>query len=384
MSDSPTIPYGKQTINEDDIQAVVETLKSDFWTQGPKVKEFESKFGDYVGAKYAVAVTNGTAALHLSTLVLGVKPGSKVITTPMTFAASANCVLYCGGDVEFADIDPKTYCLDPNKVEDLLKRSPKAYRGIIPMDYAGYPANMSEFRTLADKYDLWIIEDACHAPGASFKDKKEVTHRAGDGSLADLTVFSFHPVKHLGCGEGGMVTTNDEKLYQKLLLLRTHGITKDPAQMTKYDGGWYHEMQELGYNFRISDILCALGVSQMDRIDASFQRRQEIANRYQRELSSLPITIPYTEKDFVHAYHLYVIRTQERKKLYEHLKKNNIQAQVHYLPVYDHPYYIKRYGSQKLEHTDNFYQECLSIPMYHSLTEDEQTRVIHVIKSFFS
>ena len=232
------IPYGRQHINEADIAAVITALQADFLTQGPTIAEFENQFAEYVGAKYAVAVANGTAALHLCTLALGVNEGSKVITTPITFAASANCVRYCGGEVVFADIDPHTLLLDINDVRKLLEAHPKGYfQGIIPVDFAGYPVNLEAFRQLANEHGLWIIEDACHAPGGFFTDSKGVQQRCGNGNYADLAIFSFHPVKHIACGEGGMITTNDKALYDKLLLLRTHGITKNETLMPENHGG---------------------------------------------------------------------------------------------------------------------------------------------------
>lgn len=381
MKNSP-IPYGKQFILEEDVQAVVDVLRSDYLTQGPKVQEFEESFARYVGAKYAVAVSNGTTALHLSAKALGVEEGDRVITTPITFVASANCVLYCGGDVLFSDIDPENYCLDPNKVEDLLRKSHGKVKGIIPVDFAGYPVDMAPFRTLAEKYGTWIIEDACHAPGA-FRSKDSVVHRVGDGKNSDLTVFSFHPVKHIACGEGGMITTNSEDLYKKLILLRTHGITKDSSKLHKVVGGWYYEMQELGYNYRIPDILCALGISQLKRADISFQKRQKIAERYIKELQGLPLTLPRVENYVTHGYHLFVIQTSERKRLFDYLASKKIYCQVHYIPVHQQPYYIERYGIQNFEIADFYYERCLSLPMYHAMTFEEQTRVIEEIKGFF-
>lgn len=377
------IPYGKQEILQEDIDAVISTLTSDYLTQGPKVKEFEESFANYVGAKYAVAVTNGTAALHLSSLVMGVGPGKKVITTPLTFVASANCVLYCGGDIQLADIDPKTFCLDPNKVEDLIKKYPNRFQGIIPVDFAGYPLKMDDFKQISNKYNLWIIEDACHAPGASFVDNKNIRQRTGNSVYADLTVFSFHPVKHIACGEGGMITTNDYQTYKKLLLLRTHGITKDPTELTISNDPWFYEMQELGYNYRISDILCSLGVSQLKRAQQSLNRRKEIANRYLLELKGLPLELPTVDSRLEHAFHLFVIKTENRKKLYEFLKKSDIHCQVHYIPVHRHPFYIQRYGPQEFSVADDFYTKCLSLPIYHSMTEQDQDRVINSIKLFF-
>lgn len=276
-----SIPYGKQNITQDDINAVVETLQADFLTQGPKIDEFETKFADYVGSKYAVAVSNGTAALHLCALALNVNEKSKVITTPITFAASANCIKYCGGEVIFADIDPKTALIDLEKLEELLKSNPKGtFDGIIPVDFMGLPVDLEKVKKLAEEYGLWIIEDACHAPGGYFIDSKNKKQNCGNGNYADLAIFSFHPVKHIASGEGGMVTTNDKNLYDKLIKLRTHGITKNPDLLQENHGGWYYEMQELGYNYRIPDILAALGVSQLSRAEEMMQKRQEIAKRY--------------------------------------------------------------------------------------------------------
>ena len=242
---SKPIPYGRQCITDGDIQAVIETLKSDYLTQGPKIKEFEAAFAEYVGAKYAVAVNNATSGLHLSATALDVRPGDKVIVTPMTFAASANCIRYCGGEVVFCDIDKDTYLMDIHKLESLLQLSPKGtYKGIVPVDFAGYPLQMETFRRLADEYGLWIIEDACHAPGGYFVDGNGQKQYCGNGSFADVSVFSFHPVKHIATGEGGMVTTNNKELYDRLCLYRTHGITKNPDLLQEHHGGWYYEMQE--------------------------------------------------------------------------------------------------------------------------------------------
>jgi dTDP-4-amino-4,6-dideoxygalactose transaminase len=272
------IPYGKQNITQDDINAVVDALGHDFLTQGPAVAAFEQAFAQYVGSKYAVACANGTAALHLCTLALDVNIGQKVITSPITFAASANCVRYCGGTVDFVDIDPDTYLLDYNKVKEKIEAAPKGtYSGIIPVDFAGRAVNLEKFRQLADEHGLWIIEDACHAPGGYFTDSNQQKQHCGNGNYADLAIFSFHPVKHIACGEGGMVTTNNQALYEKLLMLRTHGITKNPDLMLKNEGGWYYEMQTLGYNYRIPDMLCALGLSQLQRADEGLAKRKAIA-----------------------------------------------------------------------------------------------------------
>ncbi|GAB3534724.1 UDP-4-amino-4,6-dideoxy-N-acetyl-beta-L-altrosami ne transaminase [Pontibacter brevis] len=386
------IPYGRQHITEADIEAVVETLQSDFLTQGPKVAAFEQAFANYVGAAYAVAVSNGTAALHLCTMALGVNEESRVITTPITFVASANCVRYCGGTVEFADIVPATALLDTDKVRQLLESKPKGYySGIIPVDFAGNPVNMEELKALADAHGLWIIEDACHAPGGFFYDSNGKKQMCGNGRYADLAIFSFHPVKHIATGEGGMITTNDAQLYKKLVQLRTHGITRDPDLMEENHGGWYMEMQELGYNYRIPDMLCALGISQLQRADTGLARRKGIARIYDdafREMEGIKVLGPSAaalgpEGDTGHAYHLYVIRVQDREGLYEYLRQHQVYAQVHYIPVHTMPYY-RSLGHSKGDHpkAEHYYAECLSLPMYPSLTQEEQAFVIQKVKEF--
>ncbi len=384
------IPYGKQHVTQQDIDAVVDSLKSDFLTQGPKVAQFEREFADYIGCKFAVAVANGTAALHLCALALDVNNKSRIITSPITFAASANCILYCGGSIEFADIDPATGTLDFESVKEKLQSKSKGYyHGIIPVDFAGYPVDLEKFKKLADEYGLWIIEDACHAPGGYFTDSNNVIQNCGNGNYADMSIFSFHPVKHIATGEGGMITTNNESLYNSLLKFRTHGITKDPAQLEKNDGGWYYEMHELGYNYRIPDILCALGISQLSRADEGLSARKKIAKRYDKAFEKNDFITPLTlhnslEKDGIsHAYHLYVIKTKERLKLYNHLRANSIFSQVHYIPVYKMPYY-QRNGFEEVKclHAEKYYSECLSLPMYPTLSEKEQNLVIESIFTF--
>jgi len=386
------IPYGKQFISTDDINSVIAVLKSDYLTQGPIVSQFEEKFAQYVGAKYAVAVSNGTAALHLSALALGVNKKSKVITTPITFAASANCVRFCGGEVIFSDIDKTTAVIDINKLRERLEASPKGtYQGIIPVDLAGYPVNLEELKKLADEFGLWILEDACHAPGGYFTDSKGVKQFCGNGNYSDLTVFSFHPVKHITTGEGGMITTNNEDLYKKLLLLRTHGITKDQNSLHENHGAWYYEMQELGYNYRLPDILCALGVSQLNRAEEGINKRREIANIYDgafKDNKEIEI-VAGTNQELLsggigHAYHLYIIRTKRRKELYDYLRAQNIFVQVHYIPVNAMPYY-QSLGHEKgdMPLAENYYEECLSLPMYPSLAKEEQKFVIQKILEFF-
>ena len=380
------IPYGKQHITKDDIAAVVETLQSDFLTQGPKIAEFEQAFAQYVDAKYAVAVANGTAALHLSALALKVNEKSKVITTPITFSASANCVRFCGGEVVFCDIEQENYLLDLTKLEQMLANKPKGfYQGIIPVDFAGYPVNMEEFRKLADTYGLWIIEDACHAPGGYFTDSTGKKQRCGNGKFADLTCFSFHPVKHIACGEGGMITTNSKELYDKLLLLRTHGITKNPACLQENHGGWYYEMQELGYNYRLTDIQAALGISQLKRADEGLKRRHKIAQHYDEVFQNVKeIVTQKVTTDCFHAYHLYIIQVEDRLGLYNYLKDNNIFAQVHYIPVHLMPYY-RQLGWKKgdMPVAEQYYEHCLSLPMYPTLTDEEQNFVIEKIIEYY-
>lgn len=382
---SKPIPYGRQCITDGDIQAVIETLKSDYLTQGPKIKEFEAAFAEYVGAKYAVAVNNATSGLHLSATALDVRPGDKVIVTPMTFAASANCIRYCGGEVVFCDIDKDTYLMDIHKLESLLQLSPKGtYKGIVPVDFAGYPLQMETFRRLADEYGLWIIEDACHAPGGYFVDGNGQKQYCGNGSFADVSVFSFHPVKHIATGEGGMVTTNNKELYDRLCLYRTHGITKNPDLLQEHHGGWYYEMQELGYNYRLTDFQAALGISQLKRADSGLARRQEIAQRYTEAFSQLEgICTPHVDRDIFHAYHLYIIQVADRLGLCNYLHDNNIYAQVHYAPLHLMPYY-QQFGNKKgsLPVVEEYYEHCLSLPMYPTLTDEEQEYVIHKVIEF--
>ena len=378
------IPYGKQYINQQDIDVVVKALTAEFLTQGPAIKQFEEEFAAYVGAKYAVAVSNGTAALHLCAMVLDVNEKSNVITTPITFAASANCVRYCGGKVTFADIDPETATLDINSVRKLLESHPRGtFSGIIPVDFAGYAVNTEAFRKLADEYGLWIIEDACHAPGGFFIDSKGVKQHCGNGVYADLAIFSFHPVKHIACGEGGMITTNDEALYKKLLIYRTHGITKDPSLMHENHGGWYYEMQELGYNYRLTDFQAALGSSQLKRADEGLAKRRQIAEIYDKAFAGTKVKALEVHKDGGNAYHLYVVQIADRKGLYDHLRTNQIFAQVHYIPVHTLPYY-KGLGNKKgdFPQAEAYYEQCLSLPMYPTLTNEEQAFVINKVLEF--
>jgi len=378
------ISYGRQNITEEDIQAVCEVLRSDYLTQGPKVAEFEEAFSKYVNARFAVAVSNGTAALHLGAIALNVDERSNVITTPITFAASANGIRYCGGNIHFADIDSATFLIDLNKVEDLIKSRPDGFfHGIIPVDFAGQSVPVEDLNFLANRYHLWIMEDACHALGGYFLDTSKTVHRIGSSFFSDLTVFSFHPVKHIATGEGGMITTNNRKIYERLLSLRTHGVTRDPDKMKENHGGWYYEMQELGYNYRLTDLQSALGISQLKRIDQNINRRIEIADRYFRELSGIPELKVHPVKDG-HAYHLYVILTPKRDDLYAYLREKGIYCQVHYIPVHTMPYYqLLGFRKGDFPNAEKYYEQCLSIPMYHSLTDADQSRVIESIKTFF-
>ncbi len=375
------IPYGRQNIEQDDIDAVVETLTADFLTQGPKVKEFEDKFAAYIGAKYAVAVNNATSGLHLAVLALGLKAGERVITTPITFAASANCVRYADGEVWFADIDPDTYLLCLKSTKKLIESKPKGFfKGIIPVDFAGLPVDLEAFKLLAQEHDLWIIEDACHAPGGYFTDSKGKIQMCGNGAYADIGIFSFHPVKHIACGEGGMVTTNSEALFKKLSLLRTHGITKE--NMAEDHGGWYYEMQELGYNYRLTDIQSALGIAQLDKNKVGVARRNDIANKYKKAFTG-KIKFQSLLEGTLNAHHLFVIEVEDRKGLYNFLKTQNIFAQIHYIPVHTLPYY-KEIGYQGADVTnaENYYSKCISLPMYPSLTDEEQDFVIKKVLSY--
>jgi dTDP-4-amino-4,6-dideoxygalactose transaminase len=324
------IPYGRQHITQEDIDAVVDVLKSDWLTQGPNIKVFENAFAEYVGAKYAIAVSNGTAALHLCTMAMNVGPGDKVITTPITFVATANCVRYCGAEVVFADIDPESYLLDINKVRKLLEADTNdEIKGIIPVDFAGRSVDMEAFRALADEYGCWIIEDACHAPGGYFMNSLGEQVKCGSGLYADLAIFSFHPVKHIAAGEGGMITTNNEELYHRILNLRTHGIQQDSTKNLQNHGLWYYEMQELGFNYRLTEMQAALGISQLRRANSGLRKRHAIAKKYHEAFSNSQFIKRQSSVIGSHAYHLYVIEVENRKKLHSFLRDHDIYAQIH-------------------------------------------------------
>ncbi|WP_373515388.1 UDP-4-amino-4,6-dideoxy-N-acetyl-beta-L-altrosamine transaminase [Persicitalea sp.] len=391
------IPYGRQNITETDVAAVVEALHADYLTQGPRIAEFERNFAAYVGAAYAVAVSNGTAALHLCALALDVAPGDKVITTPITFAASANCVRYCGGEVVFADIDPDTFLLDLESVRRLLEVSPRGtYQGIVPVDFAGRAVDLEAFRQLADEYSLWLIEDSCHAPGGYFVDSLGQKQSCGNGRFADLAIFSFHPVKHIACGEGGMITTNSETLYQKLLTLRTHGITRNTdiyenslefaagdATADAYPG-WYMEMQILGFNYRLTDFQAALGISQLTRAEEGLATRRDIAQKYAEAFTGQAFIKGQSGVVEGHAYHLYVVEVENRLGLYNFLKENNVFAQIHYIPCHLMPYY-RQLGWREgdMPRAEQYYRQCLSLPMYPTLSDEEQAYVIQKVLEFY-
>ena len=364
------IPYGRQSIDEEDIQAVVDVLRSDYLTTGPKVTEFEQKVADYVGAKYAVAVSNGTAALHIACLAAGIGQGDEVITTPITFAASSNCVLYCGGTPVFADIDADTYNISPEEIERKITDKTKA---VIPVHYTGQPCDMDAITKIARKHNLLVIEDAAHALGASYKEKKI-------GSISDMTCFSFHPVKPITTGEGGMVVTNDEELYKKLVLFRSHGITRDGEMMTENQGNWYYQQLELGYNYRITDISCALGISQMNKLDGFLEKRREIANRYDKVFRDVAgIKIPKQIADGNSGWHLYMIQVmnKSRKEVFDQLRAVGIGVNVHYIPVYQHPYYQNHgYSGCCLPNAESFYERAISLPIHPALTAEQQQYVI--------
>lgn len=393
MQEDKVLPYGHQDITEEDIAIVSEVLRSDYLTQGPRIAEFEQNFCAYIGAKYGAVVSNGTAALHLAMMALGVKSGDKVITTPITFAASANCVRYCGGEITFADIDPKTYLISLDSVRSILEKSPKGtYKGIIVVDFAGNAVNLEAFRQLADEYQLWLVEDACHSPGGFFIDSKGEKQFCGNGKFADISAFSFHPVKHIAAGEGGALTTNSKELFDRISSLRTHGITKDHD---KYEnsielaGGeddyplWYMEMQELGYNYRITDMQAALANSQLKKATPRLARRRAIAKKYSEAFAGEDFVLGQSGYVEGHAYHLYVLEVKNRLGLYNYLRKHKIYAQIHYVPTHLMPYYKKEgWKPGDLPKAEDYYRHCISIPMYPTLTDEDVERVITTIKQF--
>ncbi|AIQ66445.1 UDP-4-amino-4,6-dideoxy-N-acetyl-beta-L-altrosamine transaminase [Paenibacillus graminis] len=372
------LPYGKQVIDEMDIQSVVEVLQSDFITSGPAIEQFEADIARFTGAKYAVAFSSGTAALHGACHAAGIGEGDEVITTPMTFAASANCVLYQGGKPVFVDIDPLTYNLDPKLVKENITEKTKA---IIPVHFTGQPAQLDEIITIARENNLVVIEDAAHALGAKYKNKRI-------GSISDMTMFSFHPVKHITTGEGGMITTNKEELYKKLLQFRTHGITREQKLLRENHGPWYYEMQFLGFNYRITDIQASLGISQLKKIGSFIEKRKQLAELYTKELGSIEeIILPHQLSDVDSSWHLYILKLQlsqltaGRKEIFQALQKENIGVNVHYIPVYFHPYY-ESLGFQKgiCPIAESCYKEFITLPLYAGMDHRDVMDVVEAVK----
>jgi perosamine synthetase len=372
------LPYGHQSIEEADIAAVVEVLRSDWLTTGPKVDEFEEAFAARVGAKHAISFTSGTAALHAAAFAAGLNPGDEAITTPLTFAATANCVLYCGATPVFADVSSDTINLDPEQFKSKLTSRTRA---ILPVDYAGHPAELTAVMEIAQRHRLVVIEDACHALGAEYQGKRV-------GSIADMTVFSFHPVKHVTTGEGGMVTTEDPRLAEILRRFRNHGISTDARQRQK-SGQWFYEMVLLGFNYRLPDLACALGLEQLKRLDANLARRREIAAVYTTAFREVPGVIPPVIRPDVNpAWHLYPIRleleklTASRAQIFSALRAENIGVNVHYIPVHMHPYYRERFGYKGGEFpvAEDAYARLISLPMFHAMSDRDVADVIRAVE----
>jgi UDP-4-amino-4,6-dideoxy-N-acetyl-beta-L-altrosamine transaminase len=372
------LPYSQQWIDEEDIKAVSDALKSDWITQGPKIVEFEKLVSKFCNVKYAVAFSSGTTALHAAAYSAGILKGDEAITSPITFAASANCVLYQGGNVVFADIKKDTYNIDPIEIKKKISSKTKV---LIPVDYTGQPCDIDEINDIAEKNNLIVIEDASHAIGAEYKDKKV-------GGLSELSVFSFHPVKHITTGEGGMVITNNKELFEKLQIFRTHGITKDPEKMKHNEGGWYYEMQHLGYNYRITDFQCALGISQFKKLNRFVKRRRDIVKKYNKAFDqSKEITIPYEKPDVKSSYHLYMIQLDfemlkvNRRKIFDALRAENIGVHVHYIPVHLQPYYKQMFGYKKGDYpnAEEFYSNALTLPLFPKMKDTDVDDVINAL-----
>ena len=372
------IYYGKQSINEDDIQEVVGVLRSDFLTQGPMIERFEKRVADYCGAKYAVAVSNGTAALHIACLAAGLGEGDVLWTSPITFVASANCARYCGADVDFVDIDAGTYNMSVDILEEKLRNARRKPKMVVPVHLAGQSCDMKRIHELAQEYGFMVMEDACHAMGADYLGKK-----VGCCEFSDMAVFSFHPVKIVTTGEGGMILTNNEELYQRLLLFRNHGITRDGNLMThEADGPWYYQQLELGFNYRMTDIQAALGYSQMKRVDEFIARRRELAARYENLLADLPVRTPQVLKGAEPSWHIYVVRVdfsqvrKSKQQIFQEMHERGIALNLHYIPVHTQPYYVRM--GHRLEENSmamEYYQEAMTLPLYYDLTEEQQDRI---------
>lgn len=381
------IPYGRQDISPADIDAVVAVLRSDFLTQGPAIERFEQAVADYCGAAQAVAVNSATSALHLACLALGLGPGDWLWTSPNTFVASANCALYCGARVDFVDIDPRTYNLSVAALRDKLEQAERAGRLpkiVVPVHFAGQSCAMREIGALATRYGFRVIEDASHAIGGRYQGEP-----VGNGRYSDITVFSFHPVKIITTGEGGMALTNNPELAETLRRLRTHGITRDPATMTHTpDGPWYYQQIELGFNYRLTDIQAALGYSQLQRLEEFVARRHALADRYDALLADLPVITPWRDPEAWSAFHLYVIRLDEqragqsRRAVFEALRQRGIGVNVHYIPVHTQPYYrAMGFAEGDYPEAERYYREAISLPLYPGLTEAEQNFVVERLRA---
>ena len=376
------IPYGKHSINEGDIDAVVDVLKSDFLTQGPCVPKFQQAFSEYVNAQYAVAVNSATSALHIACLALGVKQGDVVWTTPISFVASANCALYCGARVDFVDVDSCTANMSPialqQKITDTLSLGGALPKVLVVVHMAGNPCDMHAISEITSKHNIKVIEDASHAVGASYEGEP-----VGNGRYSDITVFSFHPVKLITSGEGGMAVTNCQELHEKMVGLSSHGVTKDPAKMVNNHGDWYYEQQELGFNYRLTDIQAALGLSQLARANEFVEQRRIIAKHYQKALASLPIKLPLVAESANPSWHLFIIQLAEgydRKTIFNQLREMGIGVHVHYIPIYKQPYYQQLgFSPTYCEQAELYYRRALSIPLYHGMPENEQSRVIDAL-----
>ena len=384
------IPYGRQEITQEDIDAVVEVLKSDFLTQGPRVPEFENTVATHVSAKFGVAVNSATSALHIACAALGLGDGDWLWTSPVTFVASANCGLYCGAKVDFVDIDPRTYNLCPDAIERKLEQAREQDRlpkVVVPVHLCGQPCDMERIKALSERYGFRIVEDASHAIGGKYQGEF-----IGSGRYSDITVFSFHPVKIVTTAEGGMAVTNDAELAQRMEMLRSHGITRDRARMThEPDGPWYYQQVELGFNYRMTELQAALGLSQMTRLDDFVRRRHELARRYDELLADLPVVTPWQHPDSYSGLHLYVIRLKlaeipaSHREVFESLREQGVGVNLHYIPVHTQPYYAAMgFTSEDFPEAMRYYNEAISIPMYHGLTFDQQDAVVEVLEQALS